>query len=108
MKYGELIHNNIIISSRLIDRFTYLRMLMLADFGIDISIKTRHRILVVGRTLIANVLFSEGHSATQIAFVMGVDRCTVIHYKELMKDFLESPGYEGEKELWEKFKSEIQ
>jgi hypothetical protein len=108
MKYGELIHNNIIIPSRMLDRFTYLRMVMLADFGIDISIKTRHRILVVGRTLVAHVLLTDGYTPSQIGFVMGVDRCTVIHYKELMEDFFRSPGYEGEREMWEKFKNEIQ
>ena len=75
--------------------------------GYDAEANTRERPFVTARTMIAHVLIEEGCTFQQTGQLLGRNHSTIVHYEKNMAAYLSSPGYEAERELWERFKKEI-
>lgn len=95
------------IPPRYRERAKHLRGVMRDLSGVDVKNPSRKRIYVVPRAMIAHVLIREGCTTLQVGALLGKNHATITHYKDLMADFLSSPGYEAERELWTKFKNAI-
>lgn len=95
------------ISRRKKSRFERLRQVMIRLSGLDVMENTRRRDVTIARTIMANELYDEGMRDVEIAELMGKHRTTVLFYLGRGVDMLNTPGWEAERELWEKFKKEI-
>lgn len=67
----------------------------------------RVRRVVTARVLVAYALMNDGYSEHEIGCVLGWDHSTINHYRKKMKTFMEAPGYDAERELWEEFMKAI-
>lgn len=97
----------ILIPQRYKDMAENLRQVMLELTGMDVCNPSRERAFVVPRAMVARALASEGMSTIQVGALLGKNHATISHYKDLMADFLSSPGYDAERELWTKFQARI-
>ena len=75
--------------------------------GFDAEASTRERPYVIARTMIAHMLIAEGCTYKQAGQLLGRNHSTIVHYESNMATYLSSPGYEAERELWDKFLKEI-
>lgn len=75
--------------------------------GIDPAEESRRRPAVTARVFVVRVLMLEGWSINQIGNVLGWDHSTIVHYRKKFFTFMEAPGYDAERELWEQFKKTI-
>ena len=97
----------ILIPQKYRDLAEKLRQVMLELTGVDACKQTRARAVVVPRAMVAWILVSEGCTTFQAGALLGKNHATISHYKDLMADFLSSPGYDAERELWTKFQERI-
>jgi len=75
--------------------------------GFDAGANTRARPCVVARVMVAHILIAEGCTLHQAGRLLGRNHTTIIHYEKLMTAYLSSPGYDAERELWDRFLKEI-
>lgn len=94
------------ITPGLRNRTIFLRAVLLELSGLDAFGKDRTRASTTARMFVAQQLYNEGHSELDIARALGRNHSTVHYYREKMNT-LDTPGWEAERELWEKFKKEI-
>ena len=81
--------------------------IMLEISGADPSQERKFRPVVMARVMVAYALLLDGYTENAIGNVLGWDHSTINHYRGKMNDILSSPGYEAERELWEKFRERI-
>lgn len=74
--------------------------------GIDPMENSRKRDVVTARMMVAMALLHEGCTTMQVAELFGRNHSAVIHYKDRWLGIF-MPGWEAERELWEKFKKAI-
>ena len=74
--------------------------------GINPRINSRKSDYVSVRSMVAQVLTDEGASESDVGELFGKNHATVAHYKKRMT-FIDSPGWQAEKELWIKFQKAI-
>ena len=94
------------IRKRYIDRARQLCTIMRDITGIDATEDSRRHDVVVARMMIAAVLQNEGCSVSQTGRLLGRTHATIIHYNDMFLA-LYLPGWEAERELWERFKQSI-
>ena len=75
--------------------------------GVDPLEDTRHRPVVIARTMVANALLQDGYTLHAVGTILGVDHATVNHYRKRFQDIESTPGYEAEREIWNRFKRRI-
>lgn len=80
---------------------------MEAIAGCDPATERRTRQAVTARTMVCYALLLKGYTEHAIGAIMGWDHSTINHYRKKMYDFLYTPGYDAERELWNKFKTAI-
>lgn len=95
-----------LVTPGLRERAIHLRAVLLRLSGFDAFGKERNRPSTVARMIVCNQLYSEGHTETDIARVMGKNHSTINYYRQRIGS-LYTPGWEAERELWERFKKEI-
>ena len=89
------------------DRANELIQIMRSIGNIDATTQSRERVYVVARAMIAKVLIAEGCTTIEVGAMLGRNHATISHYKDLLDNFLTSPGYNAERELWTKFTNQI-
>lgn len=72
--------------------------------GVDPMENSRRRDVVNARMMVAQALYDGGCIETEVARLLGMTHCTINYYRKKVKIFLECPGYDAERELWELFK----
>lgn len=97
-----------IISQQLRDRADFLCKTMEELTKYDPREKTRKRVAVIPRMMVCYELYLEGYTQTAIGIVMGKDHSTIHSYLTKIRDILTLPGYQAERELYMKLKSERQ
>ena len=75
--------------------------------GFNPTAETRKRGVVTCRVMVSYVLLLEGWTEHQVGCVLGWDHSTINHYRRKFEDMMTQPGYEYERELWNKFKQAI-
>ena len=75
--------------------------------GINPMENSRKRDIVTARMMVAIVLMQEGCTTMQVAELFGRNHSAIIHYKDRWLGLF-MPGWEAERELWEKFKQSVQ
>ena len=94
------------VREKYIKRMDHLRDVMFRISGIDPLEDSRRHDVVTAKMMLAAVLQKEGCNIVQTGRLLGRTHATVIHYNDMfLALFL--PGWEAERELWEKFKKEI-
>lgn len=88
------------------ERFEYLCETIKRISGIDPLRDSRKRDNVTVRSMVAWQLIQEGFTTIAVGELFGKNHSTIIHYKDRFLGFF-MPGWEAERELWEKFKQEI-
>lgn len=53
--------------------------------------KSRERVQVIARTIIANILLNMGYSTIQIGLAIGKDHSTILHYRDIYVSWIDSP-----------------
>ena len=96
-----------VLSPRMREWAEELRQMMIALSGIDATVATRERSNVVARVMISHVLLAEGLNTSQVGELLGKNHATISHYRHNMEDFLSSPGYKAERELWSDFSEAV-
>lgn len=86
---------------------TYLCGVMREVSGCDPAEESRRRPVVTARTFVAYRLMQQGFTEHAVGAVMGWDHSTVHHYRRKASTMLNSPGYDAERELWNKFNNSI-
>lgn len=85
----------------------YLCRVMREVSGCDPAEESRRRPVVTARTFVAYRLMQQGFTEHAIGAVMGWDHSTVNHYRRKASFMLTAPGYDAERELWNKFNKAI-
>ena len=76
--------------------------------GLDAFERRRTREAVTARAFLAMELRREGYTVTEIGFALNKNHSTITHYLAIMETILSSPGYETEREIWNKFKEKYE
>ena len=105
--YKKSMEEEVLMPQKFKERAKELKEKMKDVSGCDAGANTRERPYVVARAMIAHVLIEEGCTFQQTGQLLGRNHSTIVHYEKNMAAYLSSPGYEAERELWEKFKKEI-
>ena len=74
--------------------------------GIDPMDTSREQDVVTARMMVAVVLRNDGFTTKEIGTLLGRDHATILHYQDRWLALF-MPGWEAERELWEKFKKAI-
>lgn len=93
----------ILISESLQQKYKDYCSFMQEITGEDPEKKTRIRIYVTMRSMIAYRLSIEGSPLLHIGYVMDKEHSTIRHYINKVIDFFTYPGFDSERELWDKF-----
>lgn len=93
----------ILISESLRQKYEDYCSFMQEITGEDPEKKTRIRIYVTMRAMIAYRLASEHYPLLHIAYVMDKEHSTIRYYINKVLDFFTYPGFDSERELWDKF-----
>lgn len=93
----------ILISESLRQKYKDYCSFMQEITGEDPEKKTRIRIYVTMRSMIAYRLSIEGSPLLHIGYVMDKEHSTIRHYINKVIDFFTYPGFDSERELWDKF-----
>lgn len=96
-----------LISTKAQIRAETLRNVMLEISGEDILEDSRKRSVVISRAMVSYELVLEGFAIKTIGKLIGRNHATVVYYRRLVEGYLSIPGYDLEKEIWEKFKERI-
>lgn len=91
---------------RLRERAQRLCAVMKEVSGHDPLDETRRRAVVMARMMVASALLAEGYTENAVGAVLGWDHSTIHHYRRRMKEMLTAPGYDAERNLWERFKQQ--
>lgn len=75
--------------------------------GYDPNDNSRRQDVVTVRAMVAYQLLSEGFSSVKVAEYFGMNHSSILNYKERWLAFF-MPGWEAERDLWEKFRRSIQ
>lgn len=71
--------------------------------GVDPIRASRRRLVVTSRMLVAARLLLDGWTEEQVGTFFGKDHSTVNNYRRMFELTMTTPGYEAEREIWEKF-----
>ena len=76
--------------------------------GEPVLSRTRHRLPVWARNMIAYQLWQDGFKSTEIAKIFGFDHSTIVHCRKQVGKMLKMPRmYSIESEIWRKFQESI-
>lgn len=92
------------ISDKKKARFEELCRIMKELSGIDPRENSRKHDVVTTRMMVAYQLMREGFTSLAVGELFGRDHSTVLNYKERWLALF-MPGWEAERELWERFKA---
>lgn len=87
-------------------RFEFLCEVMKEVSGLDPLKDTRKHEIVSVRAMVAYQLMSEGYTCLAVAQLLGRNHSTVLKYKDRWLALF-MPGWEAEREVWERFKEAI-
>ena len=93
----------ILISESLQQKYKDYCSFMQEITGEDPEKKSRIRIYVTMRSMIAYRLSIEGSPLLHIGYVMDKEHSTIRYYINKVIDFFTYPGFDSERELWNKF-----
>ena len=93
----------ILISESLRQKYKDYCSFMQEITGEDPEKPSRVRIYVTMRAMIAYRLASEYYPLLHIGYVMDKEHSTIRHYINKVIDFFTYPGFDSERELWDKF-----
>ncbi len=93
----------ILISESLRQKYKDYCSFMQEITGEDPEKPSRVRIYVTMRAMIAYRLASEYYPLLHIGYVMDKEHSTIRHYINKVLDFFTYPGFDSERELWDKF-----
>ena len=93
----------ILISESLQQKYKDYCSFMQEITGEDPEKKSRIRIYVTMRSMIAYRLSIEGSPLLHIGYVMDKEHSTIRYYINKVLDFFTYPGFDSERELWNKF-----
>jgi len=96
----------ILISDRQHERAKELIRLMMNISEYDFLKADRTRLAVACRMIITHQLRQEGWKYLEIAVILNKNHSTIIHYNRMFEN-INMPGFEGEKDLWKKFKNKL-
>lgn len=75
--------------------------------GVNPTDESHRRPVVVARTFVAYRLLRQGFSEHAVGAVLGWDHATINRYRRRGYEMLNIPGYDAERELWDKFNQAI-
>ena len=76
--------------------------------GYDPFEKSRKRMAVLSRMIVAYQLRQEGVLLSDIGRIFDKDHSTIHFYQDRMKMAVNTPGYDVERKIWEAFRKRIQ
>lgn len=94
------------ISTKLMERADLFCKIMTELSGFDPRKKSRRRGVVTARMIVVNALRDKGATQEQVGELFKKNACTIHYYEERMRN-ISWPGWEPEKELYDKFKKAI-
>lgn len=75
--------------------------------GCDPAEESRRRPVVVARTFVAYRLLLQGFTEHAVGAALGWDHSTINVYRRRADEMLNTPGYDAERQLWDKFNQAI-
>ena len=97
----------VLISNAMLERAALVCNTMRGISGHDPRRRGRLRPLVLSRQLACAQLLSEGWTEDQVGTVIGIDHATVNHHRARVRDFETLPGYDAERELLARLRTEL-
>ena len=94
------------VSEKYTKRTQHLCAVMKELSGVDPLENSRLRDVVSARMMVSMVLIRDGCTTVQIAELLNMNHAAISHYKNRFK-LLSVPGWDVERELWEKFNNAI-
>lgn len=96
-----------ILPQQLFDRIDFLRRTIKELTEVDPLKRDRHRIYVTARIMLCYALKLDGWTPMQIGGALNYEHSTIIWYYEKMDSILTIPGYDAERQLWNRYKKRI-
>ena len=96
-----------LIEEETIQRAELFRRIMHELIGEDVVKKNRKWSVSAARAMVSYRLIEEGCKLLDVAQLMQRHHATILYHLEMVDNMLTSPGYKAEKELFKKFKREI-